>query len=88
MKNYLPPAFAHGFQLSLTINCESTWLGLTSYFSKYNLVTSYLYFASECACRMLFSLKQMEFYKQYTESNILPHKVILLQLHILLLLKK
>ena len=40
-----------------------------------------LKFTYEHACRTLILLRKMDFYEQYTESNILPQKVILLQLH-------
>ena len=39
-------------------------------------------FTYERACRTLILLRQLDFYEEYTESNILLQKVILLQLHI------
>ena len=50
-----------------------------------NLVTSYelpLKFTYEHVCKTLILLRKPDFYEEYTESNILPQKVILLQLHI------
>ena len=41
-----------------------------------------LKFTYEHACRTLILLRKLDFYEEYMESNILPWKVILLQLHI------
>jgi len=52
-------------------------------FSSFKIVTELpLKFTYKPVCRTLFLLRKPDFYEEYMESNILPQKVILLQLHI------